>query len=378
MDQHRIGLADIALGQPLQWDVRDATGHLLLKRGQVIQTAQQIEALIARGLFIQRVTASANAHPTAAVVPEIRSVLHMINSAGKQLERVLFNLQNETDATQRLLAVAGEITTATHANHDIAIASILLNQDAGGYPVRHCIDSAIVSVLVAERLRLPADQVSLIAAAALSMNVGMLREQAHFHTKAGPLNDNERLVVRSHPEKSVALLQHAGVTDQIWLDAVLQHHESQDGSGYPAGKSGGDISQGAKIISLADRYCARVSARTYRAPMLPNAALRDFLVADKKNIDQGLAALFVHVLGIYPCGTFVRLADGETGVVTSKGESTTTPFVHAILGPRGAPLAFPIKRDTAKPLHAIREVLASAAVSMPVSMHKIWGKEAAL
>ena len=380
MEQRRIGLADIAIGQPLMWDVKDASGHLLLRRGQIIHNDHQIEVLIGRGLFIERLESNTGGRtgPAAAVVPEARSVVRMINNAEKQLERLLFNLSNESDAAAKFLAIGADLQMAAHCNRDIAIASVLLNQGSGAYPVRHCIDTAILSLLVAERVRAPADEITAIAAAALSMNLGMLREQSHLQSKTGPLSESERAMVRAHPEKSVALLRDAGVVDAKWLAYVLLHHENDDGTGYPAGKSAAEIPKNAKILALADRYCARVSARDYRPPMLPNAALRDFLTGEKQHVDQELAAIFVHVLGIYPCGTFVRLADGEIAVVSGKGESTTTPSVHAILGPRGAPLSFPIKRDTSKALHAVREVLAGSAVGTPVSMQKIWGNEASM
>ena len=380
MEQRRIGLADIAVGQPLLWDVKDAAGHLLLRRGQIIHNDHQIEVLIGRGLFIEHAESGhgGRGQPPAAVVPEIRSVLRLINTAEKQLERLLFNLSNEPDATAKFLAIGADLQVAIHANRDIAIATVLLNQGSGAYPVRHCIDTAIISLLAAERVHAAADEVAALAAAALSMNLGMLREQSHLQSKVEPLTDSERAMVRGHPEKSVALLREAGVTDTKWLDYVLHHHENEDGSGYPNAKSSADIPKNAKILSLADRYCARISARDYRPPMLPNAALRDFLTGEKMHVDQELAAVFVHLLGIYPCGTFVRLADGETAIVSGKGDSTTTPVVHAILGPRGAPLSFPIKRDTSKPLHAVREVLAAAAVGTPVSMQKIWGNEASM
>lgn len=380
MDRRRIGIADIVVGQPLHWDVRDEQGHLLLRRGQVIQSAHQIELLIERGLYVAHADSAHGAvhTTTAAVVPEPESVLRKINIAEKHLEHLLFNMHNEREFPSKVVGIFSELQAAARANSAIAIATVLLNQSSGPYPIRHCIDTALIVIVVSRTLHLSPEELQASACAALTMNVGMLREQAEFQTRPGVLNENERALVQHHPEKSVALLQTAGVVDPTWLDYVLLHHENEDGSGYPTGKSGPLLPRGAKLIALADRYCARISARSYRKAMLPNAALRDFLVGDKKNIDQQLAAAFVHELGIYPVGTFVRLADGEVGVVTGKGETTLTPIVHAVLGPRGAPLAFPIKRDCSKPLHAVRETVGADAAGKMVSMHQLWGNEAKL
>jgi hypothetical protein len=72
------------------------------------------------------------------------------------------------------------------------------------------------------------------------------------------------------------------------------------------------------------------------------------------------------------------LQNGEIGVVTRRGAAPATPVVHAFIGPRGAPLSFPIQRDTSKELYAVREVLASDQAMLPFSMQQLWGEEAAL
>jgi hypothetical protein len=108
--------------------------------------------------------------------------------------------------------------------------------------------------------------------------------------------------------------------------------------------------------------------------LLPNAALRDILIGGKTTVDLMLVTLFIRELGTYPIGTFVKLENGEIGVVTSKGPTTTTPYVHCLIGPRGAALSMPIKRDTQKPLHAIREVLHRDQVQIRFNMRQLWGE----
>lgn len=112
--------------------------------------------------------------------------------------------------------------------------------------------------------------------------------------------------------------------------------------------------------------------------MLPNAALRDILVEGKSKIDPMLVTVFIKELGTYPIGTFVKLESGETAVVTGKGATTTTPLVHALLGPRGTPLSMPIRRDTQKPLMGIREVLHRDQVPVKFTMRHLWGDIARL
>lgn len=377
MEKHRIMMADLIIGEPLPWDVFDATGKLLLVKGHVLRNERQIESLADRGLFIDAL-ASGKKRPAPDQVSEPPSALRMINAINRRLEGLLVNLPNESKAEEKLLEVAGALVRTAGSEPDVALASILLNQQCGIYPVRHSIDTAIVSALVARAMRLPENEVTLIAASALTMNVAMLRLQEKLQHSDAPLSADDSKLIREHPEESVRQLRQAGVTQPDWLSWVLHHHENEDGSGYPLGKRGADIPANAKIISLADRYCARVSARHYRKPLLPNAALRDILLADKNNLDPSLASTFIRELGIYPTGTYVRLQNGEIGVVTGRGPSTTTPKVHALIGPRGAPLAQACKRDTEKQLYAIRDVLTEEQASLRFTMQQLWGSAAAL
>jgi hypothetical protein len=70
------------------------------------------------------------------------------------------------------------------------------------------------------------------------MNVGMAHIHAHFNSKQGKLSDEEISQVRRHTEESLRVLEAAGVKDANWLAYVLAHHEAEDGSGYPLGKTG--------------------------------------------------------------------------------------------------------------------------------------------
>lgn len=378
MEQRRITMSDIVLGKPLPWDVYDASNKLLLRKGHVIERSRQVESLVVRGLFVTALPERAQAQIQSARMVERPSALRLINLSVKRLERLLFGMHGDTEWHAKLLEVVKAIQYAVSINSDVALGCILLNQESGSYPVRHSIDAAVVALLIARAMNKNDQEIQSIMTAALAMNVGMLRHHEELHRREGALSEAELEVIRNHPHESVQLLRQAGIDDDEVLHYVLLHHENEDGSGYPLGKSSHEIPENAKIVALADRYCARVSARNYRKSMLPNAALRDILLVEKKNIDPRLAACFIRELGTYPTGSFVRLANGEIGIVTGRGGSTTTPVVHALLGPRGAPLAFPIRRDTQKELHAVCEVLHEAQAGVRFDMHKLWGDDSCL
>ncbi len=371
MTHRRITLADLVFGEPLRWDIfgpgakadsaPDASP--LLQKGQVLAPSPQLNGWLEAGLF-----AEASAAP---------SVLHALNDLNKRLEQLLLSLRNEHAADAAVRAIANELIAAVDIDPDIALACIFQNQIAGLYAVRHCIETAVVAVLVARAMQKPDDEVLTITAAALTMNVGMVRQTEGFQGKDCSLSNDERAIVRRHPIESVDLLRCAGVADPLWLDYVLLHHENDDGSGYPDGKLGADIPQNAKLIGLADRYCAHVSARNYRRSILPDLALRNLFVENALPIDPALADQFIRQLGKYPPGSLVRMENGEIGVVTRRlGADTLT--VHALLAADGAALPEPTLRSTTEPACGIAEALHEDHARVRFSMRQIWGERASL
>lgn len=371
MVQRRINFSDIIPGAPLPWDLYsiEQSGEPLLRKGQLASDKNLLRRLLDAGLYVRD-----EAPP---------SVLHLLNESNHRLERLLHELRSKENAEQELRAIAAEVLRAYELNPDIALACVLLNQIAGTYAVRHCIETALVAILVAGGMGKGRKETLLITVAALTMNVGMLRHNELFQNKNTPLTSEEQAIVRRHPEESAEMLNCVGVDDEEWISCVMLHHENDDGSGYPGGKTSDQISQNAKLIGLADRYCAHVSARNYRRSILPDLALRNIFLEPKSPIDPVLAEQFVRQLGKYPPGSLVRLHNGEIGVVTQRGLDADGIQVHALRDSAGvaipaATLAALAPRSTSAPEFAIAESLHEDDVGVRFSMKNVWGDQARL
>jgi HD-GYP domain-containing protein (c-di-GMP phosphodiesterase class II) len=306
------------------------------------------------------------------------SVLHELNLANKRLEKLLADLRNEHNANADLRNIAREVVRATELNPDIALACVFLNQIAGTYSVRHCIETAVVVVLVARGLGRTPTEVLSLTAAALTMNVGMIRHQDKFQCKVGCLDDEEMNIVRRHPSDSAELLKYAGVDDEDWISAVLLHHENDDGSGYPEGKCRDEITQNARLLSLADRYCAQVSARNYRCSLSPKEALDKVLSDTIRACDPVLTEHFGRQVGSYPPGCLVRLANGETGVVTHRDVGDGVLEVRCLRDANGKTIPATVHRRTSEPECSIAEVLSEDDADLRFSMKQVWGEQASL
>ena len=361
----RITLSDIVFGQPLPWDVfsNPTAARPLLQKGNVVVPGQ-LDGWLDAGLYAEAGT------PT--------SVLHSLNQINRRLERMLMELRDENSADSALRTLAGELIDTTLRSPDIVLASILLNQIVGTYAVRHCTEAAIVVCLIANAMGKTRDEVLVAMAAALTMNVGMVSQAELFHGREGALSSEERAIVRRHPSDSVNMLRWAGIGDNEWLDLVLLHHENDDGTGYPEGLLGSEISQNARLISLADRYCAFVSARNYRRSLLPPVALAKLATEQESPVDPALVAHFSEQIGAYPPGTLVRLQNGELGVVSSRKNTEEALRVHVLRAPDGSTFAAAEIRFTNEPGCAIEEALHEDQARLRFTMQHIWGELASL
>ena len=169
------------------------------------------------------------------------------------------------------------------------------------------------------------------------------------------------------------MLRRAKVADQQWLKYVLTHHEKVDGTGYPNKLLGEQCPDAVQLIVLADQYCARLSPRAYRQPLLHKGILRDIMLDSGKTVDPAIATLFIRELGFFPPGLIVQLLNGEVGVVTKRGEKADAPIVHVCTRPGQGNLARPIQRSTSLGGHKIRKILMNDDPNVTFERRPVWG-----
>ena len=232
-------------------------------------------------------------------------------------------------------AVAREIVKAGARNRDATLATIQLEQ-SGGYRVTHALHNAIVTHAIATlKANRPAELESLICAA-LTHDIAMPNQEA-LHKERGPLSDEAWSTIRRHPEEGTRLLRTLGVMDRVWLETVEQHHERADGSGYPAGLKRGEIRASARVLGVADAWCAMFMSRAYRKPAEVSEALDEL----KRGSDPEAASLLARGVGLYPPGSVVKLSNGETAIVIERGDGETPPKLMAVMRRDNTPYSRP-------------------------------------
>jgi HD-GYP domain-containing protein (c-di-GMP phosphodiesterase class II) len=147
---------------------------------------------------------------------------------------------------------------------------------------------------VARKSNIPEQGLYQVEVAALLHDVGKIGVPDAILKKAAPLTAEERALINRHPEYSWSILRLFSGLEEASLYA-LHHHESVDGSGYPAGLKGHDIPLAARIVSVIDAYDAMVSNRCYRAGLSHEEAVRRLLRSSGTQFDSDVVQAFIPI-----------------------------------------------------------------------------------
>jgi len=362
----------VRLGEPLPWGVRDAQGNLLLAQGYVIANSAQLTAILERGAFVDVEEVKAAAKRAAdAEKRKLRpvSIFTLWDRVLWQLDRLLRG-STEPDFNTRADELARHIILLTERDADIAIYLTVMQDPKrlAIYGLAHSVHCAMIGLLMGRRLGWDEAEVLRLMKAALTMNIAMLDLQGSLAVQGNEPTETQALTIREHPAKGAEMLRAAGVDDAAWIDAIAQHHETPDGSGYPAGIT--DPSRLSQALHHLDAFVSRISPRAGRAPMPIQLALRELFKED-----QGgqVAAAIVKEFGIYPPGDFVKLKSGEHAVVVRRSASANTPMAASITDRSGMPMINTIVRDTSKPEFAIVSLVSDKSPVLRMAPERLYG-----
>ena len=302
-------------------------------------------------------------------LPDYDDEVPDVDALGEKYGEFAASVAAHIDFPRAVRGIAETIRDACAIDPDAMVGFAHLD-DTGPYTVLHPLHQVIFGEVFASYLRLAPEERLSMACAAITSNIAMLDLQEILWRQAGPLKPTQQKLIRLHPAWARAMLERLGVDDALWLDAVLAHHERADGKGYPLGMSGENIPMAARIIALTDIYDAMVMPRQHRPPN-PRAALRDLFLKRGQAIDADLSSIAIKALGVYPPGTFVKLQNGEIGVVIKRVAGNVHPIVRSLIGPRGAPLERPFRRNTDAMMYNIQDVVARDP-RLALNLRRIW------
>ncbi len=166
-----------------------------------------------------------------------------------------------------------------------AVAAMVELRDP--YTAGHQRNVSQLAAAIAQELGLPEKMIEGIKLASVVHDVGKISVPSDILTKPGRLSDAEFSLIKEHPERGYEVLK--GI-DFPWpiAETVYQHHERQDGSGYPQGLKGEEILLEARILAVADVVEAMATNRPYRLGLGLDVALDEIERHSGHTFDAGV------------------------------------------------------------------------------------------
>ena len=148
------------------------------------------------------------------------------------------------------------------------------------------------SRLIATSMGLPPPEVDRLQHGGLMHDIGKIGIRSHDLNKAQKLTPNEYVMFKSHPVLGKRIIEPIGFLRHL-VPCVYHHHESFDGTGYPAALGGEDIPLEARILAVADSYDAMTSDRPYRKALPHEIAIVELRRCSGRQFDPRIVEVFL-------------------------------------------------------------------------------------
>jgi HD-GYP domain-containing protein (c-di-GMP phosphodiesterase class II) len=181
----------------------------------------------------------------------------------------------------------------------------------------HCVEVTLACLMVGRGMGYDKKKLLELGLAAFLENVGMYGIPEGILQKPTKLEAEDIDRIREHPEAGAKILSRLGERYEWLAEVASQVHERADGSGYPRGLKGSEISETASIIGLVDTYVAMIRKRAYRDRILQPDAIRFILKEAKVQFPTKVLKAFLNSVSLFPFNTHVRLNNKSIGRVIS-------------------------------------------------------------
>ncbi len=230
-------------------------------------------------------------------------------------DELLTNLRDggSFDLSEARRVVEGCVASLLRNHEALVWLTQIKNKDE--YTAEHSMNVCVLSANFGRHLGLVEKDLIDVGLCGLLHDVGKTKISLEILNKPGPLDADEMKEMRLHPTYGQELLLEASKKYNHYVEAAYNHHERENGSGYPNKKLGHQVSFFSKIVALADTYDAITSHRCYDASRSSMTALKILHECKGSHYDAELVTEFIKCIGVYPPGCIVELRNGMVAIV---------------------------------------------------------------
>jgi putative nucleotidyltransferase with HDIG domain len=247
------------------------------------------------------------------------------------MNNIRFGKQLKTDQAEY---VVERIIESIYSNEN-ALLSLTRIRHADEYTYMHSVSVCVLITAFCRHLNFDIKSLKEVGVGAILHDIGKMKVSQEILNKNNSLSDVEYEEMKDHVKYSRALLEETQDIAEASILLAYQHHERMDGTGYPNGLKGDEISLYGKLAAIVDVYDAMTTDRCYRRRRQPTEVLKKLYEWSKYHFDGKLVQQFIRCVGIYPVGSLVNLESGYLAVVLSHSDkSLMQPLVRIVYNAR--------------------------------------------
>lgn len=236
-------------------------------------------------------------------------------SAQREFKQVQEQALERPQATRdRVTALVDGIVREMNCDGEAAIR--LLSEGMGERAAMHPVNVTVMSLLLARAMGMQGQDLLDLGVGAFLHDIGKLQlpQRVRWFEDGFSIDDFKQY--QEHVSKGVAIANRMQLSEGA-LMAIAQHHELMDGSGFPMRPPGTDLTLGARILALVNRYDNLCNPVRLVTAMTPHEALSLLFAQHKARYDGMVLSAFIRMMGVYPPGSVVQLLDGRYALVVS-------------------------------------------------------------
>ena len=376
----KVYIQNLRPGMVLGGTIRNQRGDVLLSKGVVLSEGY-IDALRAHGFYAVYIMDGIaddveppdilSDHVRMATYKHVHELFAVARGAAAS-----GGANGSNDLPDRIAGAAAHQVAQLHRDIAAIIDEVMSAEVLSGvvslkshdsYTFEHSIEVTVAGVVLGKRLNIASQELYQLALGCMLHDVGKLVIPPEVLSKPSRLTPEEFDLVRRHPLAGYEIVrQMTGEGEILARHLVWQHHERQDGTGYPRGLRGinefgyarqehfgqGLILPAAEIAAVADVYSALASDRPYRPALSPLDTVSALRQMAGSHLNRKIVSRFLSILPTYPVGTEVVVAGGKLegyrGIVTHVDPAHIhRPTVRILFDPTGRRVT-PFHIDTSR------------------------------
>ncbi|MGP1594204.1 MAG: HD-GYP domain-containing protein [Treponema sp.] len=214
----------------------------------------------------------------------------------------------------------------------ILILQTIMPYSVDDFLIAHSLRSTVLALVIGIQLEMSEQQLTDLAISCLLHEIGLTHIPEEIYAGDAKLSEGDWKYLHIHPVLSCKILKKSKFTLPICLGA-LDHHECENGTGYPQRLTGEKISRYGKIIAVACSYEAATAPRRYKEALEPAEGLINLFMHKRALYDDDVLRALLCALSFFPIGSFVILANKAIAqVIDTNPEDPRSPLVRVISG----------------------------------------------